>query len=224
MGTAGRTALLMMSLVMMLTVLSCAPPSLYNVTIEYAPPADMGKPSEAPKNLTIAVANFRDLRKVEDAMIIGRVSQAGKRSIPIMPRFHMPSVTVTRAVKDCLAKMGYTVAKGTPDWDLSADAVAPEWGDIVIGGDIHAFELTCLKERPVIKYKARVRLTAVFADAANKKILFSVNVESSPSLDHVRFTEGKMAEVIDDALTAAVSKIFENEQVVRKIKEKAGEN
>jgi hypothetical protein len=43
-------------------------------------------------------------------------------------------------------------------------------------------------------------------------------VESSPSLDHVRFTEGKMTEVMNDALAAAVNKLFENEQVNQKIR------
>ncbi|MBN2255187.1 MAG: hypothetical protein JW736_05740 [Deltaproteobacteria bacterium] len=216
-----RIALMIMSLALALTAISCAPPALYNVTVEYAaPPEAAGKP-EASKNLTITVAKFNDLRNVEDTMVIGSVSQAGERPIPILPRFHMPSISVTRAVKDYLYSQKYIVAKGAPDWNLNSDTIAQEWGDMVIGGNIRAFELICSKERPIIKYKARVSLTAVFADVAKKEILFSVNVESSPSLDHVRFTEGKMAEVINDALAAAVNQIFENEQVSRRMREMA---
>jgi hypothetical protein len=216
-----RIAMLFMSLALALPAVSCTPPALYNVTVEYAPPPETERPPEAPKNLIITVAKFNDLRKIEDTMVIGRVTQAGRRPIPILPRFHMPSVAVTSAVKDYLNTSGYMVAKGAPNWDLNGNTVAPEWGDMVVGGNIHEFELICIKERPVIKYNARVRLTAVFADVSKQKILFSVNVESSPSLEHVRFTEGKMAEVINDALTAAVNKLFENEQVSRRIREMA---
>jgi hypothetical protein len=220
-GTAGGIALPVMGLVLILTFFSCAPPSLYHVTIDYSTPRETEMTLKAPQHLTITVAKFNDLRNVEDTMVIGSVSQAGKRPIPILPRFHMPSISVTRAVKDYLDSRKHIVAKGTPDWNLDSDTIAQEWGDMVIGGNIRAFELICSKERPIIKYKARVSLTAVFADVAKKEILFSVNVESSPSLDHVRFTEEKMAEVINDALAAGVTKIFENEQVIRRMSEMA---
>lgn len=211
--------LMIMILFPALLLCSCARAPLYTVDIGYAIPPDKIKPAEAPKNVTITVAKFNDLRNVDDKMVIGRVMQAHKSPIPIFPKFYIPSVTVTRAVRAYMNKSGYAVATGTPDWNLSDDTIAKEWGDIVIGGDIHEFELICIKERPIIKYTARVKLTAVFADVTKQETKLKVNVESSPSLEHIRFTEGKMAEVINDALTAAVNKIFENEQVHQKLKE-----
>jgi hypothetical protein len=211
--------LMIMILFPALLLCSCARAPLYTVDIGYVIPLDKIKPAEAPKNVTITVAKFNDLRNVDDKMVIGRVMQAHKSPIPIFPKFHIPSVTVTRAVKAYMNKSGYAVATVTPDWNLSDDTIAKEWGDIVIGGDIHEFELICIKERPIIKYTARVKLTVVFADVTKQETKLKVNVESSPSLEHIRFTEGKMAEVINDALTAAVNKIFENEQVHQKLKE-----
>ena len=214
-------SLMILSLALLLG--SCARTALYSVDIEYVPPLNKVKPAKTPKALSITVAKFNDLRTIEDKMVIGKVMQAHKPSIPILPKFHVPSVTVTRAVKRYLDKSGYTVSTGTPDWNLIDNTIEKEWGDIVIGGDIHEFELICVKERPIIKYTARVKLTAVFADVTKQEIKFKVNVESSPSLDHIRFTEGKMAEVINDALAAAVNKLFENEQVNQKIREIANE-
>ncbi len=222
-NTIYTVILMIMILFPALLLCSCARVPLYSVDIQYSPPLDKIRLAETSKKLTITVAKFNDLRKVEDKMIIGRVMQSGKSPIPIFPKFHIPSVTVTRAIKDYVNRSGYAVATGTPDWNLSDDTIAKEWGDIVIGGDIHEFELICVKERPIIRYKAHVKLTAVFADVTKQETKFKVNVESSPSLDHVRFTEGKMAEVINDALAAAVNKIFENEQVNKKLREISNE-
>ncbi|HEU17812.1 MAG TPA: hypothetical protein ENO00_00300 [Deltaproteobacteria bacterium] len=203
--------------IMLLTV-SCARVPLYSVDIDYVTPLNKIRPADTSTKLSITVATFNDLRNVDDKMVIGKVMEANKLPIPILPKFHTPSVTVTRAVKGYLNKTGYTVSSRTPDWNLTDDSIEKEWGDIIIGGDIHEFELICVKERPVIRYRARVRLTAVFADVTQRETKFKVNVESSPSLDHVRFTEGKMTEVMNDALAAAVNKLFENEQVNQKIR------
>jgi len=201
---------LLIILCMVLFLGACAQTRPYSVDIEYMPPLKTSATDEKVKNLSITVAKFNDLRKMDDKMVIGKVVKSDGTKILILPKHHMPADAVTRAVKLYLSKAGYNVSNQIPDWNLNDDAIENEWGNIVIGGDIHEFELVCFKEMPVRKYKAKVTLT-------------EVNVESSPSLEHVRFTEGKMAEVINDALAAAINKIFESQKVNQKIKEIAGE-
>lgn len=210
-------------LCMVLFLGACAQTRPYSVDIEYMPPLKTSAADEKVKNLSITVAKFNDLRKMDDKTVIGKVVKSDGTKILILPKHHMPADAVTHAVKLYLCKAGYNVSNQIPDWNLNDDAIENEWGNIVIGGDIHEFELVCLKEMPVRKYKAKVTLTAVFADVAKKATKLKVNVESSPSLEHVRFTEGKMAEVINDALASAINRIFESREVNQKIKEIAGE-
>jgi uncharacterized lipoprotein YajG len=202
---------------------ACARPGLYSVDLLYISPEKTSVADKKTKNLSITVAQFNDVRTVKDKRIIGKVVKSDGTRIPILPKHRMPSDAVTRAVRHYLNGEGYRVSSRTPVWNLSDDTIEDGWGTIVIGGNIHEFELICLKEMPIREYKARVKLSVVFADVAKKKMKLKVNVESSPSLEHIRFTEGKMTEVINDALAAAINRIFENREVHQKIKEIAEE-
>lgn len=202
---------------------ACARQGPYSVDLLYISPEKTSVADKKTKSLLITVAQFNDVRTVDDKRVIGKVIKSDGMKILILPKHRMPADAVTRAVRHYLNSEGYHVSSRTPDWNLSDDTIESGWGTIVVGGDIHEFELTCLKEMPIRKYKARVKLSVVFSDVAKKKLKFKVNVESSPSLEHIRFTEGKMTEVINDALAAAINRIFENREVHQKIKEIAEE-
>jgi uncharacterized lipoprotein YajG len=202
---------------------ACARQGPYSVDLLYISPEKTSVADEKAKSLSITVAQFNDERAVDDKRVIGKVIKSDGAKILILPKHHMPADAVTRAVRHHLYGEGYHVTSRTPVWNLSDDTIEDGWGTVVIGGNIHEFELICLKETPIRKYRARVKLSVVFSDVAKKKMKFKVNVESSPSLEHIRFTEGKMTEVINDALTAAINRIFENREVHQKIKEIAEE-
>jgi uncharacterized lipoprotein YajG len=202
---------------------ACARPGIYSVDLLYISPEKTSVTDKKAKSLSITVAQFNDVRTVDDKRIIGKVVKSDGMKIPILPKHRMPADAVTRAVRHHLNSEGYHVSSRTPVWNLSDDTIEDGWGTIVIGGDIQEFELICLKEMPIRQYKARVKLSVVFADVAKKKMKFKVNVESSPSLEHIRFTEEKMTEVMNDALSAAINRIFENREVHQKIKEVAEE-
>ncbi|MBN2515570.1 MAG: hypothetical protein JXC33_05990 [Deltaproteobacteria bacterium] len=220
-GTAVTTTIIRLLMIFCLAMFlgACAPPGLYSVDLLYISPEKTSLADENVKNLSITVTQFNDMRTVDDKRIIGKVVKSDGMKIPILPKHHMPADAVTRAVKHYLNSKGYHVSNRMPGWNLGDDSIENGWGDIVIGGNIYEFELICLKEMPIRKYMARVKLSVVFADVAKKKIKFTVNVESSPSLEHVRFTEGKMTEVMNDALAAAINRIFENREVHQKIRE-----
>lgn len=198
---------------------ACARQGPYSIDLLYISPEKRSVAAEKAKSLLITVAQFNDVRTVGDKKIIGKVIKSDGTKILILPKHYMPADAVTRAVRHHLNSEGYHVTSRTPVWNLSDDTIEDGWGNIIIGGNIHEFELICLKEMPVRKYRARVKLSVVFSDVARKKMKFKVNVESSPSLEHIRFTEGKMTEVMNDALSAAIKRIFENREVHQKIKE-----
>jgi hypothetical protein len=121
------------------------------------------------QKLVLTVSKFNDLRQVEDKMVIGQVVEWGGSEIPIFPKFRIPPDAVTHAIKDYLRKTGYRLSIGTPDWDLNDDTIKKEWGDIVIGGNIHEFKIVCTKNCPIRKYIAKVKFVAVFANTRKSK-------------------------------------------------------
>lgn len=196
---------------------SCSQVTRYSVNLKYQPPESPPVDSEKIGQLVFTVAQFNDLRQVDEKKVIGAVVKSEGNEIPVFPKYRMPSEAVSDAVRNFMGGAGYRVSKEMPPWNLKDDEIRKEWGDVVIGGNIDEFKVTCLKKMPIREYMATVKLTVIFADVAEGKTKLTVTVESSPSLEHIRFSEEKIEEVITDALTAAINKIFEN----RKIQEMA---
>jgi len=209
------TLLLLASCVAM-SLGACARVSPYSVDLNYAPEDTTPSLNKKVQKLVLTVSKFNDLRQVEDKMVIGQVVKSGGSEIPIFPKFRTPPDAVTHAIKDYLRKTGYRLSTGTPDWDLNDETIKKEWGDIVIGGNIHEFEIVCTKNWPIRKYTAKVKFVAVFANARKSKTEVKINVESSPTLEHIRFSEQKIEEVINDAMSVAIRKAFESQEINRK--------
>jgi hypothetical protein len=196
---------------------SCARVSLYSVDIKYEPVDTVQVSNEKVRELVFTVSKFNDLRQVDDKTTIGKVKDPNGTQILILPKFRRPSDAVTHAFQDYLSKAGYELSTETPGWNLQDDTIKKEWGNIVIGGNIHEFKVDCVKKWPVRKYTANVKLTVVFANVRTSKTRFKVNVESSPTFEDLRFSEKKIEEVINDALSAAIRKTFDNQETKQKI-------
>ena len=106
-----------------------------------------------------------------------------------------------------------------PEWNLKEEAIKKEWGQIVVGGNIDALEITCQKDVPVIAYHSRGKLSFVFADVQNGKIFYRVTTESTSTLEHVYFSEAMLAQQINSTLSEAAEKAFEGNILKEKIRE-----
>jgi hypothetical protein len=194
----------------------------YSVDMKYVPTKSMAELKGPEKKTKITVSTFEDLRKIDDKQEIGWVWDPYRGKSPVFPRFVKPSVAVTLAVKDIFQKAGYQVAADTPRWNLKDDSIREEWGPILVGGSIDELEVYCVDDVAVKKYRAKVKITVILADAQTRRVFYKLSANSSASLDHVLFSEGKLAQQINAALSDVIDKIFEGTDINSKIIAEAG--
>lgn len=206
-----------------LAVIGCAPTRLYSVNMSYnaekaVVPAYL-KPGDKASVNTITVTEFVDTRQMDDRMVIGRVVEKDGMKILVLPKYEKPTQAVTSGIKSYLSKAGYKIARNTGQWDLKEETIPKTDSKIIIGGSIEDLELSCRKGYLSDSYKSSIKLTLVLADAVSGKILYRSSVESNSSLEHVTFSEERLAGQINIALGDAIEKVFENRNLAQKIKE-----
>ena len=200
-------------------IISCAGTAvLYNVGVRYVPTETAPKDiKETRSTVPVTVARFQDVRNVDDKIVIGRVYSADKKSLPVLPKYKKPSESIIKALEDFMTRDGFSVSVVHPDWNLQEDSIDESWGTILLGGTINDFFIECDRSEPVKKYRARVDLTLVLADIQSKQILYKVSVESSPSRDHIRFSEIMMERELNRALSQAIEQVFAGDAFLSKI-------
>jgi hypothetical protein len=206
-----------------LAVIGCAPTRLYSVNMNYdaekaVVPAYMKAGDKVPAS-TIAVAEFGDVRQVDDQMVIGRVVEKDGMKTLVVPKHTKPTQAVAAGIKSYLVKAGYKISGNIAKWDLKEETMPKSNAKIIIGGNIEELELTCRTGFPTDSYKAKMKFTLVIADAAKGKILYRSSVESNSSLEHVSFSEARLEKQINVALGEAIEKIFEDRKIARSLKE-----
>lgn len=209
-----------------LVIIGCASARLYSVNLSY----DAGKAvipaylkADKAQSGTIAIAEFADVRQMDDRLVIGRVVEKDGMKTLVMPKHTKPTRAVASGVKDYLVKAGYKIAGNAGPWDLKEETLPKTDSKVIIGGSIEEMELTCRKGFPTDSYKAKMKLAVIIADATKGKILYRSSVESNSSLEYVSFSEAKLEEQINIALGEAVEKVFEDRKVAQILKEAMAE-
>jgi len=191
---------------------ACAGPMLYSVDMRYTPATAMSETNTSGKKLILTVAAFNDARKVNDTAVIGRVITSKEREIPVVPKYVRPGKSVSEGIRKHLTDAGYNVRPGMPDWNVRNETIDPAWGDMLIGGTIEKLEIICRKKMPIREYAANVKLSVAIAHVKESKIRYHITVSSTPSVKDLRFSETMIEEVINDAVTTAITKIFDNQE------------
>lgn len=204
---------------MMLAVLACARATYYSINLHYTPQKAVDAADSTQQRYIITVAGFNDERNTLDKSVIGKRIKSDGAEIKAVSQQMQPSYAVASAVKDFFYRHGYTVYGGTPDWDIKEKTIESQWGTLVVGGDIEELDIVCTSDFANVQYDAKVRLRIVFADVQHKKILYTRVLESSSSFRHVRFQEQKLEDEINNALSTAVEKIFEDNKLENLIEE-----
>jgi hypothetical protein len=201
----------------------CANTKLYSIDMRYdaadALIPQYLKADDKMQDAIITVSEFTDSRKVDDRMVIGRVVEKDGVKIMVLPKYTKPMRAVAAGIKEYLIKAGYKVDGKIGEWDLKEDSIPKVNGKIIIGGNIEDLDFICRKGFPTDTYKANIKLTIVFADAVKKQIFYKSTVSSNSQLEHVSFSEERMADQVNVVLGAAIEKAFEDRAVAQKIKE-----
>jgi len=197
-------------------ILGCAHAE-YSVDMKYVPTKSMAEMKGSGKDIRVTVSTFEDLRKTDDKQQIGWVWDPYGGKKPVYPRFANPSMTVTLSVKEIFQKAGYQVAAASPPWDLKEEKIRKEWGPILVGGSIDELEVYCVNDVTAKKYRAKAKITVILANTQTGKVFYKVSANSSAGLDHILFSEVRLAQQINTALSDVIEKIFEGSEINSRI-------
>ncbi len=215
----GRGLVRIVACLSLLFLASGCAPTLYNVDMRYQPTKLIPPAVTDGQKYSLTVASFIDQRKMEDTLLIGRVTKSDGSTIPILPKYVKPADAVASALRELLFKSSYTVSADKPVWDLKEGTIRPEWGTILIGGTIDELDVTCLDSLTMTRYSAKARVTLLFADVQKKRIFYRITSESTSSLDHIVLSEEKLESQINGVLSDAMEKAIEGPETGRRIRE-----
>jgi hypothetical protein len=188
----------LMCVMLLLALASCAGFSRYPIDLSYQPMAGRATAEKG----TVTVVLFNDKRDVADKKVIGMKDGETK----FISLGEGPASGVSDAVRAYLQSRGYTVNKVYEAWDGTAQSLRPEWGDMVVGGDIEDLDITVNSAFPKTKYRCSLKLRVIMADAKTKTILNKEKIESSLSYDTVYFSRDKAEELMNSTLADALEK------------------
>ncbi|MCX7966302.1 MAG: hypothetical protein N2596_06730, partial [Syntrophorhabdaceae bacterium] len=86
---------------------SCATVSVYNIDLKYEPTKQATKPHVAPDRILFTITEFKDLRKTDNEIIIGKVVDTKGKEIPIASLTQRPAQAIPKAFKDALLRVGF---------------------------------------------------------------------------------------------------------------------
>lgn len=205
-----------------------ANPSRYSTDMQYnsaqAVIPEHSKADEKTRGVMITIAEFTDIRKVDDKKMIGWVKELDGTKVPLFPKNDPPTQVVASGIRDYLKKAGYKVVDKMAQWDLTEETLSKAGGKVIIGGSIEEMDVTCWTGVFSNDYKVNMKLNLVVADAARGKILHKSNVTIAFSKTDVSFSEGQLGKHASLALGDAIEKLFEGKTVTQKIKEAAIQN
>ena len=218
----------LLAIMMMALLWGCATPAIYSVNMSYDATDAMVptymKPDQKALQSIIAVAEFVDLRQVDDPLVIGRVIEKDGLKVLVLPKRNRPVKSASEGVRQYLRKAGYNVSAVVDPWNLS-EATIPNISNsrILIGGAIEDMEVTCRRAFPTNTYTTKIKLTICVADMNSKRILHKASVVATTSLEHMLFSEDRLGEQAGYAMGDAIEKLFEKREVSQAIRQALGQ-
>ncbi|HSA77796.1 MAG TPA: hypothetical protein VLG72_02950 [Nitrospirota bacterium] len=176
--------------------------------------APEGLAAGAPK-LIFGVSPFKDDRGKA-------LSVLGKRTIPdYMENDLVVQGTVadlvTAGLKDALKARGIMV-KDAPAWDMNAESIKSSGIDILIGGEIKTLWVEAVSQPLNAKVNAVVQLRVSAADAAEKKIIRTLVLNSKLERKDVAFSFELVEDAVSEALSSALNQLLNDEEFKKKIR------
>jgi hypothetical protein len=176
--------------------------------------APEGLAAGAPK-LIVGVSPFKDDRGKTFSVI-------GKRTIPdYMENDLVVQGTVadlvTAGLKDALKARGIMV-KDAPAWDMNAESIKSSGIDILIGGEIKTLWVEAVSQPLNAKVNAVVQLRVSAADAAEKKIIRTLVLNSKLERKDVAFSFELVEDAVSEALSSALNQLLNDEEFKKKIR------
>ncbi|KQC08556.1 MAG: hypothetical protein APR62_04520 [Smithella sp. SDB] len=205
--------------------MGCVSHTLYSVNIYYdADQAAIPEYLKADKNSNaiISVAEFNDVRKLDDRLVIGRVTETDGSKVLLLPKSVKATKAIANGIKEYLRKAGYKIPNKIEQWDLKEQNIPQGIANIIVGGNVEELDVSCIKGFPTNSCRTNIKLKFVFADIIKNKIFYESRVESSYSKEYALFSEEALGEQASISLGDAIEKLFTEKVVAQKLKEAIG--
>ena len=189
----------------------CAEKGPIPLDIAYQPPAEKILVSST---VTIAVSPIKDERGLPPSVIGKRTVTSGLKNDLVTQEGTVADV-VTAALKDAVRAHGIAV-KETAPWDMTPDGMPADGYNLLIGGEIKSLWLDSASVPFKTNLKTLVRLKIIIGDAAEKKIIRVIDINSTIEQD-VLYSREKLATALSEALSAALEQIFQDDVLKKKI-------
>jgi uncharacterized lipoprotein YajG len=121
----------------------------------------------------------------------------------------------TDILKEAFQSRGITV-KDAGEWNLTAEGIKTHGTGLLIGGEISALWIDSRASTFKTNLKSTVKLKIVAADRAEKKIIRTIDVNSSLEED-VLYSREKLEQTLSTALSAAIDQIFKDEELRKRL-------
>lgn len=181
--------------------------------IEYFPPE--GLVAAKPK-VVVGVSPFKDDRGKPVSVLGAKNGSSSTGENDLVVQGPVADL-VTAKFKDALKARGFAV-KDAAAWDMTAEGIKAEGVDILISGEIRSLWVESLSGVLDVFLKAEAQLKIFAADAAEKKMLRTLTVNSKLERHNIAFSFDYIQETLSDALSAAINQVFDDEEVKKKLK------
>ncbi len=204
----GMLATLCVSVLLLLA--GCAEKGPIFLDIAYRPPAgtDLGSPA-----VTIGVSRLRDARGLAPS-VLGKRTVASGLENDLITKGTVADL-VTARLKDAVKAHGMAVKEVAP-WDMTLEGMPAGGYDLLLGGEIESFWLDSVSVPFKTNVKTSVRLKIVVGEAAEKKIIRVIDVNSKIEED-VLYSLEELNNMLSEALSSALEQIFKDDVLRKKI-------
>jgi hypothetical protein len=203
-----------MVLLLALAVLSgCASRGPILVDFRYEPAAGF-TPEETPR-VIVAIAPFKDERG-KTGSVAGRRFNSANDEVNDLVVQGTVSDKVTEAFKAALRLRDISINE-TATWDQTEEGI-PAVGTLVLSGQIKTLWVESVSAFANTTVSAKVEIRVVAADPVQKKIVRALTVTSSIERPNVVYSTAFTQETMAEALTAAINKVFTDEELMKRLK------
>ncbi|MCX8110311.1 MAG: YajG family lipoprotein [Syntrophorhabdaceae bacterium] len=190
---------------------------MYNVNLNYEPTKQATKPEINLSKVVFTVAEFNDLRNMENKSVVGKVIESKSKETPIISLEKKPSYAFASAFKDALFRSGLTVAGDIPSWDNKEGSIKKEWGRIIIGGNINELELVVKDGIATKSYEAKVNVRIMVGDVKKSEIFYIPTYESANTITDITFSEEKAQRNLNAVISTVIDRLIADKELWKKI-------
>jgi uncharacterized lipoprotein YajG len=192
---------LMTAILLVMGLFACAEKGPILIAIGYQAPAEK---SASTSKTVVAVSPLKDGRGKPASVLGMRTIPDGLQNDLVVQGSVAEMATAN--LKQAFRARGFVV-KDAGNWDLTAESMKAAGADLLIGGEVATLWIESKASTFKTNLRSSVKLKIVAGDIGEKKIIRTIDVDSTLEQD-VLYSREKLEQALSEALSAAIDQIF----------------